>query len=58
LLGNHLLGYVGIFVGGLFSQVVLAVTPFFWLRRSIGGEAVTSDAVVPGEAGLAGAETI
>mgnify|MGYP005676196051 FL=1 len=58
LLGNHLLGFVGIFVGGLFSQVVLAVTAFFWLRRSIGGEAVTLDVVVPGEAGLARAETI
>ena len=38
LLGNYLLGFVGIFIGGLVSQTLLAMAAFLWLRRSIRGE--------------------
>jgi Na+-driven multidrug efflux pump len=38
ILGNNLFGFAGIFIGGLVSQLAIAVAAFVWLRRSIQGE--------------------
>ena len=39
ILGNNLFGFAGIFIGGLVSQLAIALTAFVWLQRSIQGEA-------------------
>jgi Na+-driven multidrug efflux pump len=38
ILGNNLFGFAGIFIGGLVSQLAIALAAFVWLQRSIQGE--------------------
>ncbi len=38
ILGNNLFGFAGIFIGGLVSQLAVALAAFVWLQRSIQGE--------------------